>query len=257
MVILPAIDLKGGRCVRLEQGKPDKEKVYSGDPGQTAREWASQGAEWLHVVDLDGAFEGEPKNLTALRAIRAAIDIPIQFGGGARTMGILDRAFEIGVDRVVLGTAALRSPEFLQEACDKFGEKIAVGIDAKDGKVAVKGWSDVSDTDAVDFGRKVAGLGAGLIVYTDIARDGMMSGPNIDALKIMAESVSTPIIASGGVTTLSDVADICRLSQELNDGEITGMIIGKALYEKAFTLGRAIDTAAPGATPDTSGPDSA
>ena len=254
MVILPAIDLKGGRCVRLEQGKPDKEKVYSGDPGRTAREWASHGAEWLHVVDLDGAFEGEPKNLTALRAIRAAIDIPIQFGGGARTMDTLDRAFEIGVDRVVLGTAALRSPEFLKKACDKFGEKIAVGIDASAGKVAVKGWSDVSDTDAVDFGRDVAGLGAGLIIYTDIARDGMMSGPNIDALENMAESVSIPIIASGGVTTLSDVADICRLSRKLGAGEITGMIIGKALYEKAFTLGQAIEMAASGSSPDTSGP---
>jgi phosphoribosylformimino-5-aminoimidazole carboxamide ribotide isomerase len=256
MVILPAIDLKGGRCVRLEQGKPDKEKVYSGDPGQTAREWASQGAEWLHVVDLDGAFEGLPKNLPALEAIRAAIDIPIQFGGGARNMETLRRLFEIGVDRVVLGTAALRSPEFLREACDKFGDKIAVGIDASGGKVAVKGWSDVSDTDAVDFGREVAGLGAGLIVYTDIARDGMMSGPNIDALENMAKSVSIPVIASGGVTTLSDVADICRLAQDMGDGKITGMIIGKALYEKAFTLGRAIDIAAPGSFSDRSAPDS-
>ncbi len=256
MVILPAIDLKGGRCVRLEQGNPDKEKVYSGDPGQTAREWASQGAEWLHVVDLDGAFEGEPKNLTSLEAIRAAIGIPIQFGGGARTMDTLRRAFEIGVDRVVLGTAALRSPEFLREACGEFGEKIAVGIDASGGKVAVKGWSDVSDTDAIDFGREIAGLGAGLIVYTDIARDGMMSGPNIDALKTMAESVSIPVIASGGVTTLSDVADICRLSLDLGSGRITGMIIGKALYEKAFTLRRAIDIAAPSPSSDGSGPDS-
>jgi phosphoribosylformimino-5-aminoimidazole carboxamide ribotide isomerase len=171
-------------------------------------------------------------------------------------METLRRAFEIGVDRVVLGTAALRSPEFLREACDKFGDKIAVGIDASGGKVAVKGWSDVSDTDAVDFGREVAGLGAGLIVYTDIARDGMMSGPNIDALENMAKSVSIPVIASGGVTTLSDVADICRLAQDMGDGKITGMIIGKALYEKAFTLGRAIDIAAPGSFSDRSAPDS-
>lgn len=244
MVILPAIDLRGGRCVRLEQGRPDKEKVYSGDPAETAREWARQGAEWLHVVDLDGAFEGEPKNLTALEAIRAAISIPIQFGGGARTTDTLKRIFGIGVDRIVLGTAALRSPDFLREACDEFGDKIVVGIDASGGKVAVKGWSDVTDTDAVEFGIEVAGLGAGLIVYTDIARDGMMSGPNTDALKIMAESIPIPVIASGGISTLSDVADISGLSRDLISGRIVGMIIGKALYEKTFTLIEALEFAA-------------
>lgn len=244
MVILPAIDLRGGRCVRLEQGRPDKEKVYSGDPAETAREWARQGAEWLHVVDLDGAFEGEPKNLTALEAIRAAISIPIQFGGGARTTDTLKRIFGIGVDRIVLGTAALRSPDFLREACDEFGDKIVVGIDASGGKVAVKGWKDVSDTDAVEFGIEVAGLGAGLIVYTDIARDGMMSGPNTDALKIMAESIPIPVIASGGISTLSDVADISGLSRDLISGRIVGMIIGKALYEKTFTLIEALEFAA-------------
>ena len=244
MVILPAIDLRGGRCVRLEQGRPDKEKVYSGDPAETAREWARQGAEWLHVVDLDGAFEGEPKNLTALEAIRAAISIPIQFGGGARTTDTLKRIFGIGLDRIVLGTAALRSPDFLREACDEFGDKIVVGIDASGGKVAVKGWSDVTDTDAVEFGIEVAGLGAGLIVYTDIARDGMMSGPNTDALKTMAESIPIPVIASGGISTLSDVADISGLSRDLISGRIVGMIIGKALYEKTFTLIEALELAA-------------
>ncbi len=244
MVILPAIDLRGGRCVRLEQGRPDKEKVYSGDPAETAREWARQGAEWLHVVDLDGAFDGEPKNLTALEAIRAAISIPIQFGGGARTTDTLKRIFGIGVDRIVLGTAALRSPDFLREACDEFGDKIVVGIDASGGKVAVKGWSDVTDTDAVEFGIEVAGLGAGLIVYTDIARDGMMSGPNTDALKTMAESIPIPVIASGGISTLSDVADISGLSRDLISGRIVGMIIGKALYEKTFTLIEALELAA-------------
>ena len=242
MVILPAIDLKDGRCVRLEQGKPDKEKVYSGDPAETARTWEQQGAQWLHVVDLDGAFSGEPKNLASLEAIRAAISIPIQFGGGNRTMDTLGRVFDIGVNRIVLGTAALQSPEFLTEACAEFGDKIAVGIDARDGKVAVKGWSDVTETDAIEFGRRVAEQGTGLIIYTDISRDGMLCGPNTEALKRMAEGVSIPVIASGGISSLSDVAEITGLAP----GRIVAMIIGKALYEETFTLTRALDIAAIG-----------
>ena len=240
MIIFPAIDLKDGRCVRLEQGRPDKEKVYSGDPAEMARNWASQGAEWLHVVDLDGAFTGEPKNLVALEAIRAAVEIPIQFGGGNRTTDTLTRIFDVGVSRAVLGTAALQSPEFLNKACSEFGDKIAVGIDARDGKVAIEGWSDVTDTDAVEFGNAVAELGAGLIIYTDISRDGMMSGPNIDALKKMAEGVSISVIASGGVSSLSDVETISSMASD----RIVGMIIGKALYEGSFTLRRALDIAA-------------
>ena len=239
MIILPAIDLKAGRCVRLEQGMPDKEKVYSADPGETARSWERQGAQWLHVVDLDGAFSGEPKNLAALEAIRAAIDIPIQFGGGNRTADTIRRVFDAGVNRVVLGTAALQSPDFLGETCSEFGDKIAVGIDARDGKVAIKGWADVTDTDAVEFGNKVAGLGAGLIIYTDIARDGMLLGPNTEALKKMAEEVSIPVIASGGVTNASDVEAITALAP----GRIVGMIIGKALYEGTLTLEQAIKIA--------------
>jgi len=245
MVILPAIDLKNGCCVRLEQGMPDKEKVYSGDPAEMARTWARQGAQWLHVVDLDGAFSGKPKNLAALQAIRDAVDIPIQFGGGNRTMDTLDRVFGLGVDRVVLGTAALREPNFLHAACARYGGRTAVGIDARGGKVAVKGWSDVTDTDAVEFAREVARQGAGLIIYTDIARDGMMSGPNMDALKKMAEGVSIPVIASGGISRLSDVRGICKVAP----GRIVGMIIGKALYEGAFALEQALEITA------TDGPD--
>ncbi len=240
MIILPAIDLKGGRCVRLEQGKPDREKVYSGDPAEVARGWERQGAQWLHVVDLDGAFAGELRNLDSLSAIREAIHIPFQFGGGNRTMDTLALVFDMGVDRVVLGTAALESPDFLSEACAAFGEKIVVGIDAQNGKVAVKGWSDVTDIDAVEFGREASAIGAGLIVYTDISRDGMLSGPNTEALKTMAESVSIPVIASGGISSPADVAEISRLAP----GRIVAMIIGKALYEGSFTLRRALDIAA-------------
>jgi phosphoribosylformimino-5-aminoimidazole carboxamide ribotide isomerase len=246
MIILPAIDLKAGRCVRLQQGKPDKEKAYSDDPTQVARNWAQQGAEWLHVVDLDGAFAGKPQNLSSLKAIRAAVDIPIQFGGGNRTLEILARVFELGVNRAVLGTAALQSSDFLKEACKEFGEKIAVGIDARNGKVAVEGWRDVTDVDAIQFGGKAAQLGAELIIYTDISRDGMLAGPNKDALKKMADGVSIPIVASGGISSLADVADISRLAP----GRIIGMIIGKALYEGSFSLKRAIDIATISRPPD-------
>jgi len=240
MIVIPAIDLRGGRCVRLSQGKPDREKRYSDNPPEVARNWVEQGAQWLHVVDLDGAFTGEPQNLPALEAICTAVDIPVQFGGGNRSMEVVTRVFEAGVERVVLGTAALEAPTFLQEACKEFGERIAVGIDASGGRVAVKGWLDVTDIDAVEFGRKVAGEGAGLIIYTDISRDGMLSGPNKEASKRMADSVPVPIIASGGISSLDDVTEISKLAP----GRIIAMIIGKALYEGTFSLRRAIDVAA-------------
>jgi len=239
MIILPAIDLKGGRCVRLEQGKPDREKAYSDDPASVARSWERQGAQWLHVVDLDGAFADEPQNLPSLKAIREAISIPIQFGGGNRTVDIIARVFDIGVNRVVVGTSALRSPGFLAHICQKFGGNIAVGIDARDGRVAVRGWTDVTDIGAIDFAKRIAGEGAGLIIYTDISRDGMLCGPNKDALKKMADEVSIPIIASGGISSLADVAEISKLAR----GRIIGMIIGKALYEGTFSLTQAIDIA--------------
>jgi len=240
MIVIPAIDLRNGRCVRLSQGKPDREKTYSDKPAEVARAWMEQGAQWLHVVDLDGAFTGEPRNLPALNDICAAVDIPVQFGGGNRTMEVISRIFDAGVERVVLGTAALESPTFLREACGKFRERIAVGIDASGGKVAVKGWRDVTDIDAVEFGKRVSGEGAGLIIYTDISRDGMLSGPNKEATKRMADSVPIPIIASGGISSLSDVTEIARLAP----GRIIGMIIGKALYEGSFSLRHAIDCAA-------------
>ncbi|RJP74616.1 MAG: 1-(5-phosphoribosyl)-5-[(5-phosphoribosylamino)methylideneamino]imidazole-4-carboxamide isomerase [Candidatus Abyssobacteria bacterium SURF_17] len=244
MILFPAIDLRGGRCVRLEQGKPEKEKVYSGDPAEVARNWVQQGAQWLHVVDLDGALVGSPQNLPSLQAIRNAVNIPIQFGGGSRTLETLARVLEMGINRVVLGTAALQSPGFLREACMRFGEKVAVGIDARSGKVAVKGWRDVTDIDAVEFGKRVVEDGAGVIIYTDIQRDGMLLGPNREALTRMADEVPASIIASGGISTLKDVGDIARLAP----GRIIGMIIGKALYEGSFTLRRAIDIVATSGT---------
>jgi phosphoribosylformimino-5-aminoimidazole carboxamide ribotide isomerase len=216
---------------------PEREKVYSTDPAVVARRWAKEGAQWLHVVDLDGAFSGQPQNLPSLEAIRAAVDIPIQFGGGNRTIEIVSSVLNIGANRVVVGTAALQSPEFLLEACRKFGEKIAVGIDARGGKVAVKGWRDVTSIDAVEFAVKAAEAGAGVIIYTDIARDGMLTGPNLQALEHMAGHSTLPLIASGGIASLDDVRAVAGLAPE----RITGMIIGKALYERAFTLKEALN----------------
>jgi phosphoribosylformimino-5-aminoimidazole carboxamide ribotide isomerase len=238
MVLFPAIDLKGGRCVRLEQGKPEREKAYSDDPASIAREWVRQGAQWLHVVDLDGALSTEPQNLASLRAIRAAVDIPIQFGGGNRTIDIVSTVIGIGIDRVVLGTAALQSAEFLKKACQRFARKIAVGIDARGGKVAIKGWREATDVDAAEFAQKAAEAGADLIIYTDIARDGMLTGPNLHALKHMAEHSSLPIIASGGISSLDDIRAVAQVAPE----RITGMIIGKALYEGNFSLEEALAT---------------
>lgn len=237
MVIYPAIDLKDGRCVRLEQGMPDREKAYSDDPASMARRWAGEGAAWLHVVDLDGAFSSSPQNLASLKAIRSAVDIPIQFGGGNRTIDVVSEVLRLGVNRVVLGTAALQSPGFLEEACRKFGDRIAVGIDARKGKVAVKGWRDVTSIDAVDFAGRAAGAGAGMIIYTDIARDGMLTGPNLSALKLMADRTALPLIASGGIGSLDDVRAVVQLAP----GRIVGMIIGKALYENTFTLTEALN----------------
>lgn len=236
MVLFPAIDLKGGRCVRLEQGNPEREKKYSDEPASVAREWVRQGAEWLHVVDLDGALSTEPKNLASLKAIRAAIDIPIQFGGGNRTIDIVSTVIGIGVDRVVLGTAALQSPKFLEQACQRFPLKIAVGIDARAGKVAIKGWRETTDIDAAQFAMKAAEAGAAVIIYTDIARDGMLTGPNLQALKRMADHSSLPVIASGGISSLADVRAVAQVAPE----RITGMIIGKALYERKFSLKEAL-----------------
>ncbi|RJP21995.1 MAG: 1-(5-phosphoribosyl)-5-[(5-phosphoribosylamino)methylideneamino]imidazole-4-carboxamide isomerase [Candidatus Abyssobacteria bacterium SURF_5] len=239
MVLYPAIDLKGGRCVRLEQGKPEREKVYFDDPATVARQWAAQGAQWLHVVDLDGALSSEPRNLPSLKTIRASVDIPIQFGGGNRTIDAVSAVLAIGANRVVLGTAALQSPDFLREACSKFGDRIAVGIDARDGRVAIRGWQDVTTMDAVMFAEQVERAGAGHIIYTDIARDGMLTGPNLQALKHMADHCSVSLIASGGIARLDDVAAVARLAP----GKIVGMIIGKALYEGAFSLPEALITA--------------
>jgi phosphoribosylformimino-5-aminoimidazole carboxamide ribotide isomerase len=236
MLIIPAIDLKEGKCVRLEQGLMDKATVYSDDPATTARHWESQGAEILHVVDLDGAFAGVPKNLDAIKAIRAAIKIPIEVGGGIRDMATIKTLVTIGIDRIILGTAAIENPAFVQEACNAFPGKIIVGIDAKDGMVAIKGWAEVTKVQAIDLAKQMQEYGVIAVIYTDIKRDGMLSGPNIEATQALAKALHIPVIASGGVHTMKDIENLLRIRYS----GVSGVITGKAIYSGSLDLKEAI-----------------
>ena len=236
MLIIPAIDLKDGKCVRLEQGLMDRALVYSDDPATTAKHWEAQGAEFLHVVDLDGAFAGVPKNLEAIKAIRNAVKMPIEVGGGIRDIATINTLISIGVDRVILGTAAIENPAFVQEACQRFPGKIIAGVDAKDGMVAIKGWSEVTNVKAIDLARQMQDYGVIAIIYTDIKRDGMLSGPNIGATKLLAESLHIPVIASGGVATMKDIQDLLTIRYS----GISGVITGKAIYSGSLNLREAI-----------------
>lgn len=236
MIVIPAIDLKAGKCVRLEQGLMDKDTVFNDNPGAQALAWQEQGAELLHIVDLDGAFAGEPKNRTAIESIIRNISIPAQLGGGIRDIATIEAYLSLGLSRLIIGTAAQRNPELVREACGKFPGRIVVGIDAKDGMVAVQGWAEVTDIKAVDLARKFEGFGVAAIIYTDISRDGMLQGPNLEATKALAESVSIPVIASGGVSSLKDIENLMAIESS----GITGVITGKAVYSGAINLAEAI-----------------
>mgnify|MGYP001187795782 CR=1 FL=1 len=236
MIILPAIDLKEGRCVRLEQGLMDKDTVYNDNPGEQARSWQDLGGELLHIVDLDGAFAGLPKNRDAIKSIVEAIDIPSELGGGIRDMQTIEAYLELGIDRVILGTVAKENPALVEEACKKFPGQIVVGIDAKDGLVAVRGWADVTEKKATEMAKEMEGFGVEAIIYTDIARDGMMQGPNIEATKNLAEAINIPVIASGGLSTLDDI----RRLMAIESSGVTGVITGKAIYSGAIDLREAV-----------------
>lgn len=236
MIVIPAIDLKDGKCVRLEQGLMEKDTVFNDDPGAQARAWQDQGAELLHIVDLDGAFAGEPKNRSAIEAIIKAITIPAQLGGGIRDIATIEAYLSLGLSRVIIGTAAQRNPELVHEACAKFPGRIVVGIDAKDGMVAVQGWAEVTNITAVELARKFEDCGVAAIIYTDISRDGMMQGPNLEATRSLAEAVSIPIIASGGVSSLKDIENLMMIESS----GVTGVITGKAVYTGAINLNEAI-----------------
>lgn len=239
MIIIPAIDLKEGKCVRLEQGLMDKATVYSEDPATTAKHWEAQGAELLHVVDLDGAFAGAPRNLPAIMAIRDAIKIPIEVGGGIRDMGTIRKLISIGIDRIILGTAAIKDPSFVQAACTAFPGRIIVGIDAKEGLVAIKGWAEVTTVKAVDLALQMQDHGVIAIIYTDIKRDGMLSGPNIEATRDLAKALHIPVIASGGVHTMKDIENLLTVRH----AGVTGVITGKAIYSGSLDLKEAIKLA--------------
>lgn len=236
MIVIPAIDLKDGKCVRLEQGKMDKDTVYGDNPAEMAQKWVAEGAERLHVVDLNGAFAGEPKNLEAIKAIVAAVKIPVQVGGGIRDIPTMERLFDLGVERLILGTSACRNPELVKEACEKFPDGIIAGIDASNGRVAIKGWAEVTVKLALNLAKEVEEAGVCAIIYTDISRDGMMQGPNLDAIRRMADSVNIPIIASGGVSSLRDIRNL----KILEVTGVAGVITGKAIYSGALDLKQAI-----------------
>jgi phosphoribosylformimino-5-aminoimidazole carboxamide ribotide isomerase len=236
-IVIPAIDLKEGKCVRLEQGLMDRDTVFCDNPAEQAREWAGQGAELLHLVDLDGAFAGVPKNKEAITAIVNSISIPTQLGGGIRDMPTIEAYLALGVGRVILGTASQRNPELVMEACRLFPGRIVVGIDAKNGMVAVKGWAEVTDARAVDLARRFEGYGVAAIIYTDISRDGMMAGPNIEATKALAKAVSIPVIASGGVSALKDIENLIAIESF----GVSGVITGRAIYTGALGLAEAIE----------------
>lgn len=236
MIVIPAIDLKEGKCVRLEQGLMDKDTVFCDNPAEQAREWERQGGELLHIVDLDGAFAGKPANKSAIEAIVKAVRIPTQLGGGIRDIETIKAYLDLGLSRVILGTAAQRNPKLVEEACKLFPGRIVVGIDAKNGLVAVQGWAEVTDVYAVDLARLFEGYGVTAVIYTDISRDGMMQGPNIDATRALAEAISIPVIASGGVSSLKDIENLMAVES----AGVTGVITGKAIYTGAIKLAEAV-----------------
>ena len=237
MILIPAIDLSGGKCVRLRQGKKDEKTVYSDDPVSIAKQWESEGAHWLHVVDLDRTIEGSSKNLPIIADIVKGVSIPVEVGGGLRDEAAVDEAFQTGLDRLIVGTRALTDHAFTKKLINKYGpEKIVVGIDASHGKVAIKGWTEITEQSAVDFALRVQKLGVSRIVYTDISRDGMLSGINLEATRQMLEGTKLQVIASGGVASIEDVSALLALDHS----RLEGMIIGKALYEGKFDLKQAL-----------------
>lgn len=237
MLVIPAIDLKDGRCVRLRQGDMAAETVYSDDVTAVAGRWQQQGADLIHVVDLNGAVDGEPKNLPHIESVIKAVRVKVQVGGGIRTIDTVRRYLHAGVSRVVLGTAAITDRAFLEQACQEFPRRIVLGLDARDGRIAIKGWTAVSDVKAVDLVKELSGCAIAAVVYTDIARDGMLNGPNLPALKEIVECSSFPVIASGGITRLEDLQAIRSLGAQLE-----GAIVGKALYDGKLDLQAAIAT---------------
>ncbi|MBF1269814.1 MAG: 1-(5-phosphoribosyl)-5-[(5-phosphoribosylamino)methylideneamino]imidazole-4-carboxamide isomerase [Neisseria sp.] len=237
MLLIPAIDLKEGRCVRLKQGLMEQATVFSDSPAEMALHWRNQGARRLHLVDLNGAFAGVPQNFPAIKEILAAEakDISVQLGGGIRDLETIEKYLDLGLTDVIIGTAAVKNPEFVREACKEFPGQIIVGLDAKDGMVAIDGWATVTEHHVVDLAQRFEDDGVNSIIYTDIGRDGMMSGVNIEATVKLAQSVNIPIIASGGLTNLDDIRALCAVEKE----GVSGAITGRAIYEGSIDFAQA------------------
>jgi len=234
MIVIPAVDIKDGRCVRLVEGREGTETTFSEDPAQAAQRWIGEGAEYLHVVDLDGAFQGAPRNFEKVREIIENSPVPVEFGGGVRETEVIEHLTEAGADRVIVGSALVDNREWVEDMFEAFPLRIAVGIDAREGKVAIHGWKDTTDLDAFRLARECESAGAAAVIYTDIARDGTLRGANLDAMREMVENVDIPVIASGGVTTIDDVAALAASG-------CYGCIIGRALYDGRMTLAEAME----------------
>jgi phosphoribosylformimino-5-aminoimidazole carboxamide ribotide isomerase len=236
MIIIPAVDIKNGKCVRLKQGRMNEETVFSTNPVEMAQKWESYGIELLHVVDLDGAFQKKPKNSHIIQQIVSSINIPVQIGGGIRTLSTIQMYLDMGVSRIVLGTEAIRNPDHVAEFCVKFPDQIVIGIDAKNGMVAVEGWTETTSVTAIDLAKKFENTGVAAINFTDIHRDGMQTGPNIQATKALAEAISIPVVASGGVSTIKDIENLLEVAKH----GIVGVICGRSLYEGTLDLSDAM-----------------
>ena len=241
MLLIPAIDLKDGQCVRLRQGLMEDATVFSDQPVDMAVHWVKQGARRLHLVDLNGAFAGKPQNLGAIKSILAEVsdDVPVQLGGGIRDLDTIEKYLDLGLSYVIIGTAAIKNPQFLRDACDAFPYQIIVGLDAKDGLVATDGWAKVTKYHVTEVGQRFADYGVNSIIYTDIGRDGMLSGVNIEATVKLAEAVSVPVIASGGLTNLDDIRALC----EVESSGVEGAVTGRAIYEGAIDFKQAQELA--------------
>lgn len=241
MLLIPAIDLKDGQCVRLKQGDMNQVTVFSDEPAAMAAHWLQQGARRLHLVDLNGAFAGSPRNKAAVKAILKEVDgeVPVQLGGGIRDLDTIEAWLDAGIEDVIIGTAAVKNPGFLRDACSAFGSQVVVGLDARDGKVATDGWSKVSRHDAIDLAQKFEDWGVQSIIYTDIGRDGMLSGINIEATVKLAQAVQIPVIASGGLSSMDDIEALCAVQDE----GVEGVICGRAIYSGALDFAAAQDKA--------------
>jgi len=236
MIIIPAVDIKKGRCVRLFQGRMDSETVFSDDPAAMAKRWEEEGAELIHVVDLDGAVGKRPQNTDSIRKILEAVNVPVQVGGGIRNEETIKMYLDFGIGRVIVGTEAIQNPQLVKDACRAFPDQIVVGIDARKGMVAIEGWTKTTEIQAVDLAKQFEDCGVAAIIFTDIHRDGMQTGPNINETRRLAENVSIPVIASGGVSTIEDIINLLPLKE----AGVTGVITGRAIYNGTLNLNEAI-----------------